>query len=410
MKFSIVITSYNQPEYLNEALQSIHRQTYNEKFQLIVVDDSAPQKVFAFYIPMKENIEFNIIYNHKNLGLQCSYNLGCYYAKGDYILRCDGDDKFLPNTLQDLSDFIDEQTDPKIAFFYSDLKVMGSEKVKIYPDWNQTLLGTQNIGHLQAVKRVVSEQLNHWDVSLKYSADTDFIIRVIEAGFKLKHIPKVLYENRLHSEQYTQKFPQEGGDINYWKNKIFSRTMQQRPELWPESYQNVVLQTTGSYYWKSEALAVQKYCIGNGLDLGCSSRKKSPFTIGVDISRIGGKVPELVWNIQDELPFRSQTLDYILSCHSIEHLERPEIAIIQWLKKIKRGGYLILVVPDKRYIPNIGTKDGDPSHLHDWAPKDFEKEVLNKVIDVMGTRMLLQIIENREIGNKWSFIVVIKRG
>lgn len=413
MRFSIVITSYRQSGFLKEAVTSAYKQTYKEDYQIVIVNDSGLLQTSnhdflddTFFIGVAKNkthLPLLKIDNPINIGLQKSYNIGCFYSEGNWIIRLDGDDKLLPNALQDLSDFIDEQTDPKVAFIYSDLKIMGTNKVRIYPEWNRTLSGLQNIGHLQAIRRDVSEQIGHWDVSLKYSADTDAIIKIIEAGYRLRHIPKVLYENRLHSEQYTQQFPKHNNP-NEWKNKIFNRTMIKRPELWPESYQDVIMQTTGSYYWKSEALVVQKYCIGNGLDLGCSNRKKSCWAIGVDINREGGKIPELIWNAEEELPFRSQTLDFVMGTHIAEHLKDPATSIVRWMKKIKRGGFLILIIPDKNFVPNIGTKGCDPSHLNDWTPEDFKEQILPKLEIIPH-----EVIEYGAIGNNWSFKCILRR-
>lgn len=41
--------------------------------------------------------------------------------------------------------------------------------------------------------------------------------------------------------------------------------------------------------------------------------------------------------------------DFILSCHSLEHIANPIAAIKQWAEKLKVGGLFFLVLPDKRY-------------------------------------------------------------
>ena len=153
---------------------------------------------------------------------------------------------------------------------------------------------------------------------------------------------------------------------------------------------------------------MQKYCKGNGLDLGCANRKKHPFAIGVDVNREGGKTPELVWDVETDLPFRSGTLDYILACHVVEHLDDPVKSILMWLKKIKKGGYLVLVVPDRRFVPNIGSLGADPTHLHDWSPESFKEEVISKVLNSLN-RQWLDVVEHRELNNNWSFITVLRR-
>lgn len=43
----------------------------------------------------------------------------------------------------------------------------------------------------------------------------------------------------------------------------------------------------------------------------------------------------------------SETYDFVLSSHSIEHIANPLKAITNWLKVLKKGGALLMVVPNK---------------------------------------------------------------
>ena len=37
MRFSVIITTYNSPEYLAEAIESCFAQTYNDKFEIVII-------------------------------------------------------------------------------------------------------------------------------------------------------------------------------------------------------------------------------------------------------------------------------------------------------------------------------------------------------------------------------------
>lgn len=410
MKFSIIITSYNQPEFLKEAVESIFNQTYKETFECIVINDSSEKSCVTLNLnDSRPEIKLIYVENEKNLGLQKAYNLGCFYATGDYLIRLDGDDKLLPKTLEILDNYINNLNDDKIAFLYSDLKIMGTDQIRIYPEWTSgSIQDLQNIGHLQVVKRKVSEQIGHWDISLVYSADTDFIIRLIETGYKIKHIPEILVENRLHESQYTQQFVKQGNNPQQWKKLIFDRALAKRPDLWLESYQNVLMQTAGSALWRSESQFVYTCVKGlpNGIDLGCSYRKKYPFAVGIDLDREKGKVPDLIWNIEQELPFRDNTLDYIISSHIIEHLENPVKTIREWIAKLKVGGILVFVVPDTNFTPKIGTPNADKTHKHDWVLKTFKEEVLEFLNDDC-LKVKLEFYD--VLKNNWSFGGVVRK-
>jgi len=405
MKFSIIITSFNQPEYLKQAVESCYAQTYRDKFEIIVIDDFS--KTCAV-IEESENDNIDLIYvkNDKNLGLQKSHNIGIYYASGVWCIRLDQDDKLMPDALQKLSDFIDNETNRKIGFIYSDLKRMGTDEIRKYPEWKSgSILDLQNIGHLQCYRRDVSLEIGGWDTTLLYSSDTDFIIRLVEHSVQLKHIPEVLIENRLHSEQYTQKFIQNN-DPNYWKNLIFNRAMQKRPDLWMESHQNIIMQTAGSYLWRSEVEKISEWTNKglNFLDIGCSNRKKLPHAIGIDLDRNGGKCPEFVYNEIDGLPFKDGSLDGIIASHCLEHIENPIQILNGWVKLLKIGGRLILVIPDTNFTPKMDTQEADPTHRHDWISETFKVEILDSL-----DKNVFKILHHAQIGNSWSFLTVLEK-
>ena len=95
MKFGIIITSYKQPEYLKQAIESVFKQDYSKPVQLVIVDDSDEKSCIQMELPDRSEIGMIYIKNESNLGVQKSYNIGCYYLDNDidYIIRLDGDDQ-----------------------------------------------------------------------------------------------------------------------------------------------------------------------------------------------------------------------------------------------------------------------------------------------------------------------------
>uniref|UniRef100_A0A915EMU7 Methyltransferase type 11 domain-containing protein n=1 Tax=Ditylenchus dipsaci TaxID=166011 RepID=A0A915EMU7_9BILA len=49
----------------------------------------------------------------------------------------------------------------------------------------------------------------------------------------------------------------------------------------------------------------------------------------------------------DKLPFPNCSQDYVLSSHVIEHFYDPIKTIKEWLRVVKPGGYVFIVVPHK---------------------------------------------------------------
>jgi SAM-dependent methyltransferase len=58
-------------------------------------------------------------------------------------------------------------------------------------------------------------------------------------------------------------------------------------------------------------------------------------------------IPDFISDAEDLGPFSDNSLDFIILCHVIEHTKNPIGAILQAFRKLRAGGKLLLVIPDK---------------------------------------------------------------
>ena len=93
-KISVFITSYNYGEYIEQAIQSVLAQTYQD-FEVIIIDNASTDnsiEIIEKYTKISPKIH---LYQHpdgKNHGLIASIKLGIEKAKGDYIAFVEADD------------------------------------------------------------------------------------------------------------------------------------------------------------------------------------------------------------------------------------------------------------------------------------------------------------------------------
>jgi glycosyltransferase involved in cell wall biosynthesis len=96
---SVLMTSYNREQYIAEAIESVLASTYTN-FELIIVDDRSQDKTVEIarsYVAKDDRLQLQI--NEKNLGDYPNRNEAASLAKGKYIMFCDSDDMFYPDTI-----------------------------------------------------------------------------------------------------------------------------------------------------------------------------------------------------------------------------------------------------------------------------------------------------------------------
>ena len=98
-KISLIMTVYNQADFLNFIYSSIQQQILKE-IELIIIDDaSTDNSVDIINSFMKIDKRIIYIKNKKNKGAFYSRNEGVLFSKGEYVLIIDPDDFLLNNIL-----------------------------------------------------------------------------------------------------------------------------------------------------------------------------------------------------------------------------------------------------------------------------------------------------------------------
>src|SRR5690242_3055019 len=107
-------------------------------------------------------------------------------------------------------------------------------------------------------------------------------------------------------------------------------------------------------------------CEGLTLDLGCGSHKTDRHFIGVDIRPVTDVCAPL-----DKLPFENEYADCIVSRHSLEHMLDPVATLKEWLRVLKPGGRMYIILPDHEFINTIDPFYSNGEHLHAYTRSSF---------------------------------------
>lgn len=105
-KVSVLMAVYNNESTLEEALQSIIDQDFND-WELVVIDDYSDDNTSKLLTKYSESDKrIKIIKNDVNLGLAISLNKGIQACNSELIARMDGDDIMLQGRLRTQFEFM----------------------------------------------------------------------------------------------------------------------------------------------------------------------------------------------------------------------------------------------------------------------------------------------------------------
>jgi glycosyltransferase involved in cell wall biosynthesis len=202
-KISVIIPCFNQGAYLEEAVDSVLAQTFQD-FEIIIVDDGSTDeetiKILQDYARPKTRV-----IRTDNLGLSAARNNGVREAGGEYILPLDADDKIGPGYLEEAVRILDRH--PDIGIVYCEAAFFGMRTSHWHlPDYTSDHLLLQNIIFCTAFfRRTHWEKVGGYNINMIYGwEDWDFWLSLIHLGVKVYRIPRVLFFYRLREESMSR--------------------------------------------------------------------------------------------------------------------------------------------------------------------------------------------------------------
>ena len=193
---SVVIPCYNQAEFLREAVESVLAQTYTS-WEILIVNDGSPDDTSAVAqsLILQHSTRTIRLIEKANGGLADARNAGIRFARGDFILPLDADDKIHPAFLAKTMALLEKNPDVSIA--YTDWLYFGAHQTLRHAiDYNfERLCTKENLFTCTSLYRKAA-----WTAAGGYNTnmtkgleDWDFWISCGKRGFTGKRIPEPLF-------------------------------------------------------------------------------------------------------------------------------------------------------------------------------------------------------------------------
>ena len=203
---SIVITCYNQAQFLEQAIRSALAQSY-EEIEVLVLDDGSTDHTRDVAVAFP-SVQY---FYQPNRGLPAARNAGLYLSKGDYVTFLDADDRFTSDAVE--AGMRCFQRNPECAFVFGDFRnvsVDGApldtrEPERVEHDHYARLLQGNFIGMHGTVlyRRASLITANGFDDTLPACEDYDLYLRITRHEPIAGH-PRVVAEYRQHRENMSK--------------------------------------------------------------------------------------------------------------------------------------------------------------------------------------------------------------
>ncbi|NAS10975.1 glycosyltransferase family 2 protein [Poritiphilus flavus] len=201
---TVYITNYNYERYIEQAIQSVLNQSFQD-FELLIIDDGSTDDSKTIIESYSDHPKIQVIYQ-KNKGLNITNNIALKLSKGKYIMRLDADDYLDTEALKKMVDYL--EADPELGMVFPDYYIVDSgnnivseikrhdfkKEVTIY---DQPAHGACTMIRVKAMKAV-----GGYDESYTCQDGYELWIKFI-SKFKVASINETLFSYRRHNNNLT---------------------------------------------------------------------------------------------------------------------------------------------------------------------------------------------------------------
>ncbi|MCK3656940.1 hypothetical protein A4G19_14855 [Pasteurellaceae bacterium Macca] len=219
---SVIMPIYNREKYLNEAIQAVINQTYQNLEIILINDGSSDNSAQIMECWAKKDPRIITIHNEHNLGLIKTLNKAIQFAKGEFIARTDSDDIVFPHWISSILKKM--LSDPKILVCGAQMITMGNEGILSknfrdgykfeFPSEHQDIVLSfqfRNVISHSCVlihKSVFTLHQLRYDENYPHAEDFKLWLEVVKIGGKLANVQDYLLYYRLHENQVSSLFNQ----------------------------------------------------------------------------------------------------------------------------------------------------------------------------------------------------------
>lgn len=224
---SVIVTCYKYGHLLDEAVDSVMRQTVGPR-EILIMDDASPDNTPEVGQRWAREAVVRYSRNETNLGTPRNIDVGVRLSCAEYLLHLDADNRLRPTFIEEAQAMMTE----KVGVVYTDAAVFGPIAKGIsknstwwrnrreedgfliweFFDFNRDLLRRRNYIHGGSLfRRACWDQVGGYEACIHPNRAEDYSLWYqicLEKGWDAAYLKKPLLEYRMHSaEQRSIKQP-----------------------------------------------------------------------------------------------------------------------------------------------------------------------------------------------------------
>ncbi len=211
---SVIIPTYNRPDELKRAVNTVLSQDYKGQIEIIIVDDSNELSLDYYCKPTKvPNRSITYIHNNERKGAPHARNVGYSRVKYNFVAFLDDDDEWCESKITKQIALLKSVKTAPLCICHSHDKRFGVDRINAPPDiithamtiksFNLSSTSSYMIKK-QAADKIIKKNGFLFDESLKSGQEYDLAIRITKLGDAVC-VPEVLITQNATPGQISQK-------------------------------------------------------------------------------------------------------------------------------------------------------------------------------------------------------------
>jgi glycosyltransferase involved in cell wall biosynthesis len=190
---SIVTVVYNGEKYLEETIQSVINQTY-DNVEYIIIDGGSTDRTLDIIRTYEDAIDYWV--SEKDNGIYDAMNKGVRFSNGEYIGLLNADDRFEHYTIETI---VDEIHKTKADIFYGDMILINEDQDSTFhriASHTKLYFGMSICHPSTFISSSLYKHFNGYDLTYRMASDYDFFLKAKLNKYSFYYIPKVLSRMR----------------------------------------------------------------------------------------------------------------------------------------------------------------------------------------------------------------------